>query len=399
MKSRSAAHWAPVRLLAITAALALAGGPPPGAGAAPAEPFVIPAVLPLTGRFAFFGQAIQASLRLLEAKVDREGGIAGRPVRFDVKDDTSNPAVAVQVTQQILATRPAAILGSTIGALCSAQAPLMKNGPVEYCLSPVIHPPYGSFVFSASYSTHEQARAVLRYLKGRKLTRIALIASTDATGQDGESELQTVLQMPENASLALVAQEHFNTDDTTVAAQVARIKTSRPDALIVWTTGPQIATVFRAVNDAGLAVPVIVNNGNILVPLLTQVGPYLPKDLTFAGMEFLAPRRASDPTSKAVNEYLRTIEAANLPDDQFSALAWDPVLLIVDAYRAFGTSATAAQIRDYILSRHHWVGINGIYDFSDGEGAQRGLTSANVDMVRWSPTDHSWTVLSRGRSR
>jgi branched-chain amino acid transport system substrate-binding protein len=368
---------------------------PLSVAAAPPDPFVIPGVLPLTGRFAFFGQAIKASLHVVEEKVNREGGVDGRPIRFDIKDDQSSPAVAVQLTQQLIESKPAAIIGSTIGSLCGALAPLMVNGPVQYCLSPVIHPPYGSFVFSAGYSTHEQASAVLRYLKERKLTKIALIASTDATGQDGESELLAISKMPENAALSFVDQEHFNADDTTVAAQIARIKASSPDVVIVWSTGPQIGTVFRAANDSGLALPFIVNNGNTLIAELDQIKQYFPKDVIFAGFPFLAAPKRSDPSYKPVTEYLQAIRRANLPNDTFSAVAWDPALLIVSAYQKLGTNATAAQLRDYLLGIHQWAGISGVYDFKNGEGSQRGLTAADVVIVRWSPADGSWSIVSR----
>jgi hypothetical protein len=40
----------------------------------------------------------------------------------------------------VLAEKPAVILGSGLLAMCAAIAPLMQNGPVDYCLSPSFHP-------------------------------------------------------------------------------------------------------------------------------------------------------------------------------------------------------------------------------------------------------------------
>ncbi len=79
--------------------------------------------------------------------MNAEGGIKGRPVHFDIRDDHSSPQVAVQTTQLILAEKPSAIIGSTVVALCAAMEPLMKNGPTQYCLSPAINPAAGSYIF------------------------------------------------------------------------------------------------------------------------------------------------------------------------------------------------------------------------------------------------------------
>jgi len=380
-------------IVAVIAGLAVAGTPALAADA-PA-PFVITGVLPLTGPIAFLGSTIVSTLKLVEAKVNAEGGINGRPVHFDIHDDQSSPQVAVEATTQLLAAKPSAIIGSTVAALCAAMEPMMKNGPVQYCLSPAIHPAAGSYIFSASFSTHEQYSAMLRYLRERKLTRIATISTIDATGQDGDAEIAANLKDPANASLQIVDAQHFNNGDPSVAAQMAHIKAARPDALMVSTTGVQLGTVLRALIDAGLEVPVTSGSGNISVPLLTQLNAVLPKELLFAGSQFLVgPGKPSDPTYKPISAYLSAINAAHINNDLFSALGWDPALLLVDAYRKLGTNATPDQIRDWLESQRRYAGVSGTYNFSKAGAVQRGLSSDDVKMVRWLPATKSWAFAS-----
>jgi branched-chain amino acid transport system substrate-binding protein len=378
---------------AVFAALAV-GGTPAIAADAPA-PFVIPGVLPLTGPVAFLGTTIVSTLKLVEAKVNAEGGINGRPVHFDIHDDQSSPQVAVQMTTQLLAEKPSTIFGSTVAGLCAAMEPLFKSGPVQYCLSPAIHPAAGSYIFSASFSTHEQYSAMLRYLRERKLTRIATISTIDATGQDGDAEIAANLKDPANAALQIVDAQHFTGGDPSVAAQMAHIKAAHPDALMVSTTGVQLGTVFRALIDAGLEIPVTSGSGNISVPLLTQLGSVLPKELLFAGSQFLVgPGKPSDPTYKPILAYTNAINAAHINNDLFSALGWDPAFLLVDAYRKLGTNATADQIRDWLESQRRYAGVSGTYNFSKPGAVQRGLSSDDVQMVRWMPATKSWAFAS-----
>ena len=72
-------------------------------------------------------------------------------------------------------------------------------------------------------------------------TKIALMTTTDASGQDAERGIQEVLSRAENAAVKLVENVHFNPSDVSVAAQIERIRASAPDAFIAWTTGAPVA--------------------------------------------------------------------------------------------------------------------------------------------------------------
>jgi branched-chain amino acid transport system substrate-binding protein len=113
-------------LTALPLVLALALGAPGPARAA--DTFDINVILPLTGGGAFVGNGHRESLSTLAEVVNKEGGIRGKPVRFVLHDDQTNPQVAVQLATDILAEKPAVILGSGLVAMCRAIAPLMKDG-------------------------------------------------------------------------------------------------------------------------------------------------------------------------------------------------------------------------------------------------------------------------------
>ena len=93
-----------------------------------------------------------------------------------------------------------------------------------YCFSPGIHPPAGSDVFTAFISTHDLARSLVRYYRGRGFTRLAMITSTDASGQDGRLGFEEALKLPENAGLSFVANVQFNPADVSVSAQVQQMR-------------------------------------------------------------------------------------------------------------------------------------------------------------------------------
>jgi len=98
--------------------------------------------------------------------------------------------VAVQLTTDVVALRPAVILGSTVSALCNAMAPLVQAGPVMYCFSPSIRTTPGGYVFTSQIDSHDQQRALLTYFQKKGWKRIALVTTTDASGQDAAKSVK-----------------------------------------------------------------------------------------------------------------------------------------------------------------------------------------------------------------
>lgn len=361
-----------------------------------AEPYKINVILPLTGGAAFLGKGEQQALQLLQTTVNKDSGIDGQPLEFVFHDDQSNPQITVQITNGILAEKPAVMLGSSIVAMCNAEAPLLKNGPFDYCLSPGVHPAAGSYQYSSSADTHALIEALVRYFRMTGKNRIAFMTSTDASGQDAEHGFNDVLKLPENSTIKVVERQHFNPKDVSVSAQIERIKAANPQALIAWSTGAPIATVFKAVLQAGLSVPVGTTNGNQTYAQMQQYKSFLPQELYIPTSVFL-PHAGMFKLDSRVEEqqekFHAAFKAAHLKPDTMSMLAWDPASIVVQALRKLGAKATASQIRDYINSQTSLAGINGIYDFK--AVPQRGLTVKNALVSRWDPHADTWLVVSQ----
>ena len=363
-------------------------------GAAPSgPPYEINVILPLTGGAAFLGQPESQALQILERLVNDKGGIQGRPIHFAIQDDQTSPQLGVQLASQVIAKKVPVILGSTLVAICRAMAPLMKDGPVEYCFSPGIHPDEGSFVFTSSVSTRDLAQATIRFFRGRGWTRIALLTSTDATGQDAEEGILAAVAAPQNQDVQVVAREHFNPQDVSVAAQIARIAAAKPQAFIAWSTGAPIGTVFKGIAQGGLNIPIATTNGNQTYAQMQQYASFLPPELyfptsTWPAYQTLPPGRVK----QAQKTFYDAFQAANAKPDLGATIAWDPTLIVIDALRHLGTQATAAQIRDYILHLRGYAGINGIYDFKTSP--QRGLGLRDAIVTRWNPAKQAWDPVS-----
>jgi branched-chain amino acid transport system substrate-binding protein len=365
--------------------------------AAPAravEPYPVDVVITLSGGGTFIGKAEQQTLQLVESVVNKQGGIKGQPIHFVIHDDASQPATAVQFMNALVAAKTPVVLGSTLAATCLAMAPLAKNGPVQYCLSPAIHPAKDSYVFSASSSTRDFAVSFFRYFRGIGIKRVAMISSTDASGQDADNEFASVLASPEFSAsgITFVDREHFTTTDLDVGAQMARIKAANPQVVICYAPGTPFGTLLRGVQQAGIDVPIATGNANMVYAEMKQYAAILPKELWFPGLAVLGGIAPDAKWRDAQQTFLDAYKTTGTAPDMLATIAWDPAMIVVDALRRYGTAASADQIRSYIASLHDYTGVSGHYDFRDG--SQRGIGVDSLVIMRWDDGKQTWTALS-----
>jgi len=357
------------------------------------DPLEINAILSLSGAGSFVGKAEASALGALETTVNTAGGLGGRPIKFAIVDDQSNAQVAVQLGSGLLAKGASVILGPTLVAPCQALAPLVKGKAVEFCLSSGFHPERDSYGFTSGVSTLDQLVFAVQYLRQIGLRKIATLTSLDANGQDADRGIEAALGRPENRDVSLVAAFHFNLAELTVAAQMARIKSSGAQALINYNTGTPFGTVLHGYADVGLDLPLVTQPAALSYAVMEQYASFLPKQLLITGLVGDAPAVAPrGPIQTALATYAKAFKAAGLAPDHVTALVWDPAMIIITAYRKLGPNASGAQLNDFIQNLHGWAGINGEYDFRTG---QSGLVSRSLVMVQWSPAKKTFVAVSR----
>jgi len=261
----------------------------------------------------------------LQDSVNKTGGIKGRPLKFVLSDDQTSPQVALQLANGLIAKHVPIILGSSLVAACSAIAPLAKDGPLVYCMSPGYHPDDGTFVFSSNVSTRDLTTATIRWLRERGLHSIALFTSTDASGQDAEKSFQATFALPENRDIKLVDSEHFNPTDVSVSAQMAQSKVRQPASayrLEFRNTGRN-APARR--ERGGHRCPILTTTANATYAQMRQYASFLPKDLLFPGSRASRKNVVTDSaTLKAIDSYTKALAADKLRPTYLATTAWDP---------------------------------------------------------------------------
>ena len=381
------------RLAAVTAATCLLLAL--GRGAVAADPFDVYAILPLTGTNAFSGNSAKQGLAGYQTVVNATGGIKGRPLNFVFADSQASPQIAVQLTTDVLTKHPGLVIGDTSVAGCNAMAPMFKaQGPVQFCLSPGYRPEKGGYSYTIGLSAIDEAKAIFRFLREKGWDRIALIVGTDATGRLAEPEFAEVAALPENHDTSIVTVEHFNPTDVTIAAQVARVRAARAQAVIVWINGSPFGTALRSMKDAALDLPVVGVTGNLSYPELHAFADAVPSQLYFCWTAVPAAGQPvpNGPLKATQTAYAQTFEKLGIKPEYGQAAAWDTAIVAVAALRALGTDATADQIRGYVNNIRGLPGVQSAFDFRNGD--MRGIPVEAARMLLWDKTKETWTIAS-----
>ncbi|HEY3917976.1 MAG TPA: ABC transporter substrate-binding protein [Stellaceae bacterium] len=354
-------------------------------------------IIPLTGGGAFLGKAENQALGVAVQVINKDGGIHGKKIKLDVHDDQSSPQVAVQLMTEVIATHPAVILGSTVSQLCNAQAPLVKEaGPVMWCFSPSVRTEPGGYEFTSQIDSHDQQRALMTYFKGKGWKHIALITTTDASGQDAEKSITDLVKDPAFKDMKLVADEHFAPSDVTVSAQIEKLRAGNPDAIVSWATTAAGGTVFRALKQAGMDLPTAASGSNMTVSQMSDYAAFLPTKVFFGVGEWAAN---GDPRLKVPAEvtaqqklFFNSMKTINVYPDSGYDLGWEPIRVVADALNKLPAGADAKTLHDFLINWQGHIGAEGVYDFK--KTPQRGLNIDNAVVVRWDPKLKQWHLVS-----
>ncbi len=361
------------------------------------SPYVIHAILSVTGSASFLGGEEKTALLALQNQVNSSGGIDGHPLKFEVGDNQTTASVSVSLASPLIGKVPILIVGSITTVDRPVDALIGSSGPVTYDMSPGDHPKRGSYVYSSGNSTTNQTQAFINYAEGQGWTRLAAITSTDASGQDGWNGINKAVT-DSGGKVTMLDHETFDPHAVSVTTQLSKIKAKNPQALLIWTTGTPFSTVVKGMQQLGMqGVPTMTTNGNESYKELVNLAGTLPSGLYFPSSQYQVPLDKLTGKARQVSEdFHNAMKAAGQPvPDEGNALAWDPALLLVSAVKTLGVDATAAQIQKYLSSQTDFVGVGGTYNFTDPSiPDNRGLNISSVYIAKWDSSARDWVAVS-----
>jgi len=229
---------------------------------------------PLTGPQAVVGQGDREAILALTNYWNARGGVNGRRLVVDIRDNASNPSQGVQNVQAFAAdSKYVAILGSGNAAAAVATAPLATAARIPFvALSPpttLVAPPR-PYVYVALPTSRLYAYSMARYLKRLGIQRIALMGDNGGFGRDGVGQVEALAKA---YGFTITDSIIFAPTTTSFTAELAKVKNSNAQALWMWTVTPAGNTIVKEFRQLQLPQRLVLTGGNLSSQFLQATCP------------------------------------------------------------------------------------------------------------------------------
>ena len=223
--------------------------------------------------------------------LNAKGGINGRKIELVTCNDEARPEKAVACLRDMQDKGAVMIFGNSLTASLRAMQPLVKQGPLLLIPSPNVVPPADSYAFQVSPSDLHLTEAIAKYMKESGLSKLGMVAATDASGEVGVESAKKVFA-DEKMELRLARIDLRATDASTQLASVAG-----EDIKLVYSsyTGAGAATVVKGFKILGLPQPLMVSYGNMSEAFVSLIKDVKPARLLGTSVAALVPELLSDP--------------------------------------------------------------------------------------------------------
>lgn len=351
-----------------------------------ADPIRIGAILSYSGPSAPLGQPQVNALKLAETQINAHGGIAGRPVHFEIVDDEAKAEVASQLaTQQIASGVAAIICGTRVDTTNAVARITAQAGVLQIILTPTIETwkqkngDVVKTVFQSQASDQVEAEALFAYAK-RKLGvhKVAIIHDANYFGTSG-AEIATGIA--KTSGIEIVGNEAYASDATDFTPQIQKLMAANPDAMLMWGATTTPALVTKGIRALGYTKPILASGGVDSDAFLKIAGP-ASEGVYAAGS--LSKQHAS-PTQKAfVDLYEKTY---NQPAVQFAAQAWDASRILFAVLSATGAKANGRTMAAWLEKGTPIPGVESTYRFSPKDHNGEGIDAVHMIV----PKNGVWT--------
>jgi branched-chain amino acid transport system substrate-binding protein len=356
-----------------------------------AEPIKIGAFFALSGPAANIGMPTKLVAQMAADKINKEGGINGRPIELIVGDTESDPAKAAVIAKKfIFNDKVAAIIGPTSTAEGMSVKKIVEEAGVPIFMTvggdPVIMGGnFGAYtyVFKSPQRSSTAAQKLYGYLKAKGLTKVALFTASDSFGKDGLGWLE---KLAPEFGISFTAKESFGPSDTDMTAQLTKIRSSAPQAIITWTIGPVGSIVAKNKAQLGIAIPLFQCHGLPDPKYIELAGKASEGDRMPATKLMVAETLpSSDPQKKVIGEFVQLYQGVYKYDKEFpinthSGYAWDAIAIVADAMKKAGTDPKA--LRAAIEQTKGYVGVSGVYNLTPEDHNGLGVDSMVMVQVK-----------------
>lgn len=249
------------------------------AGTAAAQPVKVGAIFPLSGGAGPQGQYIVKSLQTMASMINEAGGVLGRQIVIEARDDESTPAVGVSRANELASAGVSVVIEGWNSPVTLAMQPVLSRAGILDITAiskadPILSGEGNPLAIRLNSSNSQDGAVIADYIANRlKAKRIAFMTQNDAYGNGAQASIENELKKL-NYTYERVAEEKFPFTQADFRVALTNVRSANPDATV-------------AINASeGLGMPALIRQARqARTPgtLIAAVGTIAPSVISVAG--------------------------------------------------------------------------------------------------------------------
>ena len=321
-------------------AAALIGNRAVPARAQSKEPIPIGTVCPLTGAGGAYGPDMQKAIVSVAERINKGGGIHGRPIQLFHEDSQTNPEAAVRAARKLIDVNKVVALMSTFAsAVTLAVKPLAVESKVFYIsvsgADAVTEGNHGGYIARTQPNTKLQGQVYGKWVVSRKeWKRVALMTlQTPFAVPFGDNFTATV----KSAGLTVVDSLIYEDKKASYRSEITRVLATNPELIMLLGYTPDSVVMAKELYRAAY-------KGAVLGPAFAINAKFVEG----AGAEVAEGVWAIDPApsfdSPAYKQFAAAVPQAD--KNPYAPQSWDHMTLVGLALAARRGEASGTAIKD-----------------------------------------------------
>jgi branched-chain amino acid transport system substrate-binding protein len=342
---------AAVVALAALALVATAGAAPAADPGVTQTSVLLGGTVPLTGEAAAFG-SVGPGAKAYFDHVNAKGGVNGRKIEYRYYDDAYNPAHTVQLTRRLVEQDKVFAVFNSIGTANNLAVRDYLNAQKV----PHLYAGDGSQSIGRSFARFPWTMGFLQSYRGegsvygrtvvksRPKARIAVLYENTELGRDMLTGLTRAIA---GKGPRVVAKQSYEFSSTDVTSQIATLKTSGADTLMLFATPKFFIQAIASTHRLGWKPQVYVASVSI-EPTVMGIARFNAPELTKGALSIAFVKNPNDPIwakDKAVALYRSIMRKHNPGGKQTDVYNWYGMTVawtMVETLRKAGKNLTRA---------------------------------------------------------
>jgi branched-chain amino acid transport system substrate-binding protein len=346
-------------LLKASGAAGLVLGAPALVSAQSKEPIPIGTLCPLTGAGGSYGPDMQRAVVAVVERINKAGGIAGRPIQLFHEDDQTNAEAGVRAARKLIdVNRVVAIVSTWASAVTLAVKPLCVEAKVFLIgvsgADSVTQGDHRGYVARTQPNTNLQGRMYAKFVVTQKeWKRVAYLALQTPYARSFGDAFTAIVKA---AGATITDDLVYEDKKPSYRSEITRVLATNPDLIMLEGYTPDSVVMVKEIYKAGYKGAILAPSFAINAKFIEGVGAEVAEGIW--NMD-----RAPLFDSPAYKEFSAAVPRSD--QSPYAPQAWDQMSIVALALAAGRGEASGTVIKNHLRAVANPPGAV-VYSYADG---------------------------------